>query len=61
LRYSAEMDILASSFNRNKIEKILKEQFDNIRRNYATFSFAIMYIDNLKKQSVNRAILMVMK
>jgi PleD family two-component response regulator len=55
------MDILASSFNRNKIEKILKEQFDNIRRNYATFSFAIMYIDNLKKQSVNRAILMVMK
>ena len=61
MRYSAEMDILASSFNRNKIEKILKEQFDNIRRNYATFSFAIMYIDNLKKQSVNRAILMVMK
>lgn len=49
LRYYAEMDILTSSYNRNKIEKILKDQFERSKRYGETFSLALMDINNLKK------------
>src|SRR6056297_1943633 len=49
LRYYAEMDIMTSSYNRNKIEEILTNEFERSKRYGETFSLAIMDIDKLKQ------------
>lgn len=49
LKYYAEMDILTSTFNRNKIECILIKQFEESKKTGKIFSLSIMDINKLKK------------
>jgi len=49
LKFFADMDILTSSYNRNKIEKILKKQFSLSLEDNSIFSVVIMDINQLKK------------
>lgn len=49
LIYYAEMDILTSTYNRGKIEAILKSEFARAKRYKTTFSVAIMDINDLKQ------------
>ncbi len=53
LKYYADMDILTSTYNRNKIEKILKKQFNSSIENNSTFSVVIMDINQLKRINDN--------
>ncbi len=48
LLYYAEIDMLTSSYNRRKIEAILKSEFERAKRYSHTFSVTIMDINDLK-------------
>jgi len=49
LKYYANMDLLTSSYNRNKIERILEKQFYNCKNEDCKFAISIMDINQLKK------------
>ncbi|MGD1823039.1 MAG: sensor domain-containing diguanylate cyclase [Pleomorphochaeta sp.] len=49
LKFYADIDVLTSSYNRNKIEKILKKQFEKSREAGSVFSVAMLDINKLKK------------
>jgi diguanylate cyclase (GGDEF)-like protein len=48
LKYYAEMDVLTDVYNRNKIEEILENQFQNFKTKNEKFSLTIMDINKLK-------------
>ena len=49
LRYYAEMDIMTASYNRNKMEQVLVNEFERCGVSGEVFSLALMDIDGLKK------------
>lgn len=49
LKYYAEMDTLTETFNRHKIENILKENFERFKRYNNPYAVSIMDIDGLKR------------
>ncbi|MGD1817122.1 MAG: GGDEF domain-containing protein [Pleomorphochaeta sp.] len=53
LRYLAEMDVLTSSYNRNKTQEFLIKNFNSAKATGAKFAIAIMDINRLKEINDN--------